>query len=198
MVTGESRPVTETIDDKVIGKTMNQGPGNATTAHAVLTRVALRMSWLKCFPRTKGNVVARLRTGGGVVAMAGDSVTDAPAPAAADVAIAMGTGTDVTMGSASITLFKAQWHRTGAPPLGGDDDQHLAELVLRLHLQCGRRAGCGGRLFPLFGFLLLRPAPGRNHRRQASPRPTLQDHVGGCILPARLCNLRSMPHCAGN
>jgi P-type Cu+ transporter len=57
-------------------------------------------------PDRKSAVVQRYQAEGRVVAMAGDGVTDAPAPAAADVGIATGTGTDVAMESAAITLLK--------------------------------------------------------------------------------------------
>ncbi len=80
---------------------------NRTTAEAVARRLHIEEVEADVLPDRKGEVVARLRREGAVVAMAGDGVNDAPALAAADVGIAMGSGTDVAMESAGVTLLKS-------------------------------------------------------------------------------------------
>lgn len=78
---------------------------NATTAQAIARKLDIRDVESDVLPDQKAGVVARLRSEGAVVAMAGDGVNDAPALAAADVGIAMGTGTDVAIESAGVTLL---------------------------------------------------------------------------------------------
>jgi Cu+-exporting ATPase len=79
---------------------------NRTTADAVGRRLGIDEVMAEVQPDRKGEIVARLRSEGRVVAMAGDGVNDAPALATADVGIAMGSGTDVAIESAGVTLLR--------------------------------------------------------------------------------------------
>jgi Cu+-exporting ATPase len=78
---------------------------NATSANAIARRLGIDEVHSDVSPKDKGDIVARLRQEGRVVAMAGEGLNDAPALAAADIGVAMGTGTDVAMESAGMTLL---------------------------------------------------------------------------------------------
>ncbi len=129
---------------------------NARTAAMIAKSVGIDEVHANIEPKGKQDLVAALKANGGIVAMAGDGVNDAPALAEADVGVAMGTGTDVAIESAGIILVK------------GD----LRALVRAVHLS---RATTGnirqnlffaffynalgvpiaaGLLYPFFGLLL--------------------------------------------
>jgi P-type Cu+ transporter len=76
------------------------------TAEAVARLLGIEEVMADVLPDQKGQIIARLKSQGRVVAMAGDGVNDAPALALADVGIAMGTGADTAIESAGITLVK--------------------------------------------------------------------------------------------
>jgi Cu+-exporting ATPase len=129
---------------------------NLTTAQAIAKRLGISEIEADVLPDKKADVVAKLKSQGRVVAMAGDGVNDAPALAAADVGIAMGTGTDVAMESAGVTLLRGDLMgivraRALSRAVMGNIRQNLFFAFIY------NAAGvpiAAGVLYPIFGILL--------------------------------------------
>jgi Cu+-exporting ATPase len=129
---------------------------NRRTAEAIARRLGIEDIEAEVLPAQKGEIVKRLQAAGGVVAMAGDGVNDAPALASADVGIAMGSGTDVAIESAGITLVKGDL--TGI--VRARELSHAAMRNIRQNLVLAfvyNALGiplAAGVLYPMFGLLL--------------------------------------------
>ena len=79
---------------------------NAATAAAIAREAGIDEFRADILPGEKAAVIAELKQGG-LVAMVGDGINDAPALAAADVSFAIGAGSDAAVEAADLTLIRS-------------------------------------------------------------------------------------------
>jgi Cu+-exporting ATPase len=129
---------------------------NDTTARAVAKQLNIDEVVAGVLPERKVEEVKRLQKEGGVVAMAGDGINDAPALAAADVGIAMGPGTDVAMESADVTLVKGDLRAIArARTLSRATMRNIREnLFFAFFYNAASIPIAAGVFYPAFGLLL--------------------------------------------
>jgi len=80
---------------------------NAETAASIAHEAGIDEFRAGILPGDKAAAIAELRSSGGLVAMVGDGINDAPALAAADVSFAIGAGSDAAVEAADLTLIRS-------------------------------------------------------------------------------------------
>jgi len=96
---------------------------NAATAAAIAAEAGIGEFRAGILPGDKAAAVAELKAGGGLVAMVGAGINDAPALAAADVSFAIGAGSDAAIEAADLTLIRSDLN-------GGADAIDLSAATL--------------------------------------------------------------------
>ena len=90
-----------------LGVSVTMLTGDSTgAAEAVARMIGIDRVLAEARPEDKERIVREAVVAGGIVAMVGDGINDAPALAAASVGIAMGGGPDVAIKTAGLTLMR--------------------------------------------------------------------------------------------
>ncbi len=77
------------------------------TAHVIARLTGVTDVQAALLPADKVRAIEKLRADGGVVAMVGDGVNDAPSLAAADVGISMASGSDIAVAASDVTVMRS-------------------------------------------------------------------------------------------
>ena len=100
-----SRAAVERLRERGIRVVMLTGD-NASTAAAIAAEAGIAEFRAGILPGDKAAAINELKSAGGLVAMVGDGINDAPALAAADVSFAIGAGSDAAVEAADLTLIR--------------------------------------------------------------------------------------------
>lgn len=103
--TSEARAVLGELREMGIGVAMVTGD-RRSTASAIAGELGIEDVIAEVLPEDKARAVLEERGKGGVVAMVGDGINDAPALAGAHVGVAVGSGADVAVAAADVALLR--------------------------------------------------------------------------------------------